>query len=329
MQDEKYLDAGILCIFCNELCDYIFIPYAHKLKNVPEYAANKEEFQDARIFLFEKESNQGKQLPCTVWESKKKVYLSEGNFNKNWGKISTLMIHAILENANELISQKDMNSHVDLSLVTTPDVDAILNEQGIIEYIQRKQDIEIQQMISKRALAMEDNSILYIFSSKDNLIHDKTCHIASTIPYWEFESSRELLKGKEICQHCKRKIYLRNALKNDAKHFALCLRMFDNGNVSTQDIFILTSEYHATLSMDKPDCINVKCGEDTWQIIMNEQGYCTLYHNNYNMINNTERYITTGYHQQNCPYSNLTDVLKYIEQYNWQKHLESRQSVAD
>jgi len=78
------------------------------------------------------------------------------------------------------------------------------------------------------------------------------------------------------------------------------------------------------LHMDTIDELIVKCNEDTWHIKMNAQGVYTLYHNNYVMVSEEERYITTGLHVQKHHPPYLPGILAYIAGYDWQKHLDSK-----
>jgi hypothetical protein len=48
----------------------------------------------------------------------------------------------------------------------------------------------------------------------------------------------------------------------------------------------------------------------------------SLWHNNYVKTSETERYITEGFHNQNVDRKKLVQILKYIEGYSWQIHLE-------
>lgn len=43
----------------------------------------------------------------------------------------------------------------------------------------------------------------------------------------------------------------------------------------------------------------------------------------------TERYITEGYHKQKVENKSLTQLLTYIENYSFVKHLEKEQQIAE
>lgn len=81
------------------------------------------------------------------------------------------------------------------------------------------------------------------------------------------------------------------------------------------------------LHMDTLDELIVKCNEDTWHIKMNGQGTYSLYHNNYVMVSDEERYITSGLHPQKHPPPYLQGILAYIQACDWQKYLEAKHAV--
>lgn len=54
-----------------------------------------------------------------------------------------------------------------------------------------------------------------------------------------------------------------------------------------------------------------------------------LWHNNYVKTGPTERYITEGYHKQKVENKSLTQLLTYIENYSFIKHLEKEHQAAE
>ena len=59
--------------FSDELEGYTFWPYSGKLKALPGYTGNEENFEDARIYLMIKEPRKLIKVPCTVWEDMRVV----------------------------------------------------------------------------------------------------------------------------------------------------------------------------------------------------------------------------------------------------------------
>lgn len=322
-------DDGTRFVFCDELEEYTFHPYVGGLKEIPGYCEDKAAFEDVRIFLIINYSGKLMKVPCNVVEEFKKIYINEGNFNKYWKLISENICRGIRRrmNSNE-VTHASMNERVDLSLVETPSRTAAICSAFTIEYKGKEIDIETQRLISKRASALEDNRIRFVYAKSDNFVHDKTCVLVDKIKYWDFGASEELPADREVCSQCKKRLYIRNAIKSDTKRFAWYLRFFEKGRVSNRVLEQFLCNNDVKLHMDSIDELVVKCNKDTWHIKMNAQGVYTLYHNNYVMVSEEERYITTGLHIQKHHPPYLPGILAYIAGYDWQKHLDSKQKVA-
>lgn len=322
----KYED-GARYVFCDELEDYTFYPYAGPLKEVPGYAEDKTAFEDVRIFLIINETGKLVKVPCNIVEAAKKIYINDGNFNKYWKLISENICRAIRRNRNVNSSEVPlvtMNERVELSLVENPSRSAKIGSNFTIEYEGRQIDIETQRLISKRASAMEDNRKRFIYAKSDHFVHDKSCQLVEKIKYWDFGALEELPEDRDFCPHCKRKILIRNAIKSDTKRFAWYVRFFEKGRVSNRVLETFLSRTDVKLHMDSIDELIVKCNEDTWHIKMNSQGTYTLHHNNYMMVSEEERYITSGFHLQKYHPPYLPGILAYIQGYDWQKHLKAK-----
>lgn len=322
----KYED-GTRYVFCDELEDYTFHPYIGPLKDIPGYSEDKTAFEDIRIFLIINATGKLVKVPCNVVETLKKIYINDGNFNKYWKLISENICRGIRLSRNLNSSEMphaSMNERVDLSLVENPSRSAEIGQAFTIEYKGKEIDIETQRMISKRASAMEDNQMRFVYAKSDQYVHDKSCQLVEKIKYWDFGALEELPKDREVCPHCKRRILIRNAIKCDTKRFAWYQRFFEKGGISNRVLEKFLCGTDVKLHMDTIDELIVKCNEDTWHIKMDSQGTYSLYHNNYVMVSDEERYITSGFHPQKHHPPYLPGILAYILAYDWQKHLESK-----
>lgn len=323
--NAAWIDDDARIVFCDELEEYTFHPYIGGLKEIPGYCDDKAAFEDARIYLVVYYSGKLVKVPCNIVENVKKIYINEGNFNKYWQLIAEGICRGIRrrQNSNE-VTYASMNEKVDLSLVENPSRTALIGANFTIEYKGKEIDIETQRLISKRASALEDNRIRFVYAKSDNFVHDKSCVLVDKIKYWDFGALEELPADRELCPQCKKKLYIRNAIKSDTKRFAWYLRFFEKGRVSNRVLEQFLCNNDVKLHMDSMDELIVKCNEDTWHIKMNTQGTYTLYHNNYVMVSEEERYITTGLHVQKHHPPYLPGILAYIAGYDWQKHLESK-----
>lgn len=320
---EQYDDVRY--VFCDELEEYTFHPYAGKLKEIPGYCEDRTAFEDVRIFLIINSTRKLVKVPCNIVEEFKKIYITDENFNKYWKLISENICRGICrrKNSND-VTHVEMNKMVDLSLVENSARIAEIGSAFTIEYKGKEIDIETQRLISRRASALEDNRIRFVYAKSDQFVHDKTCEQVAKIEYWNFGATEELPADRELCQQCKKKIFIRNAIKSDTKRFAWYLRFFEKGRVSNRILEQFLYNSDVKLHMDSMDELIVKCKEDTWRIKMNKQGTYNLYHNNYVMVSEEERYITTGFHPQKYHPPYLPGIFAYIENYDWQKHLESK-----
>lgn len=323
---ERY-DNGKRFVFCDELKGYTFCPYTGGLKSVPAYCENREVFEDAQIFLIKDISGKLIKIPCNIVESCKKIFINDGNFNKYWKRISEKLGRGMEEENNTL--QTSVNQMVDLSLLENPVRSAVINDAYVIEYKGKKQDIELQRMISKRAEAMDDCRIRFVYAKSNQLVHDKACKDVEKIPYWDFGASKELPDNRVLCPHCIRKIYIRNAIKGHAKNATWYFRFMDKGRVGTKVLERFLYDKNTKIHMDNLEELRVMHKEDTWIIRMNEQGMCRLYHNNYTILDENERYITDGFHEQKNHPMFLAWIIDYIEGYDWRKHLKTNVEITE
>ena len=321
---EKY-DDGTRYVFCDELEDYTFHPYVGPLKEVPGYNEEDIAFEDVRIFLIINATGKLVRVPCNIVEVYKKIYINDANFNKHWKLISENICRSIRRSRNlnsSEVPHVSMNERVDLTLVENSSRSAEIGRGFTIEYKGKEIDIETQRMISKRASAMEDNRMRFVYAKSDEYVHDKSCYMVEKIEYWDFGAIAELPKDREFCPYCKRRILIRNAIKCDTKKFAWYQRFFEKGRISNHVLEEFLYGTNVKLHMDTIDELIVKCNEDIWQIKINSQGIYSLYHNNYVMVSDEERYITSGFHAQKYHPPYLSGILAYIQAYDWKKHLE-------
>lgn len=66
-------------------------------------------------------------------------------------------------------------------------------------------EVATQRFISKRASAMEDNRVRFVYAKSDRFVHDKSCQLVEKIKYWDFGALEKLPEDRDFCPHCKRK----------------------------------------------------------------------------------------------------------------------------
>ncbi len=321
---NQYGDSSRI-IFCDEMVGYTIYPYICKLKEIKSQSKENAVFEDAHIYLMNHMTGTLVKVPCNIVEEEKEIYMTDGNFNKYWAIISANIWRYVNGNENHLhISQYSMNDMVNLKYAEKPPKLVRIDKNYKLEYKGVELDIETQRLISKRASALDDSKIKYIYKKSGGFVHDRSCDMVEKIGYMDFEASEELPPDRELCPRCIRQIYIRNSIKNDNKKFAWYKRFMEKGNVSFKTIKRFLSEGNVELHMDNINELQVKCHEDTWIIKLNDNGKYKLYHNNYVMVNETERYITSGFHLQKCHHTTVSAMLEHIEKYSWEKHLETK-----
>lgn len=306
-------------VFSDELTDYTFFPYVN-VRNIPQ------DLEEINLSLYMEENDKLIQFPCIYDAQRKEIYLTVTDFNKYWREIYRRIYkatHAAAITVNELTNEK-MNDMVDLSLLETATRSAFINQTFQIEYKGKEIDIDTQRLISKKAYALENPEIKFVYSSQNSYIHDKSCSFVNDIAPKHFGALEKLPEDRTLCQRCAKKIYIRNAIQNDNKNFAMYLHFFDKGRVGFRLIEQFLWHDKAKIYMPERNVMQVVYKEDTWIIRMHDKGKCTLEHNNYAIIENTDRKMLSGFHPQKCSHTYLPGMIRYIQEYDWKEHLELR-----
>lgn len=312
-------------VFCDELEEYTFYPYVNKLKNIPEYTELKPYLKPVNMFLYYEEQEKIVKVQCHLVESQKRLYITEGNFNKYWKKISEDICKGISKKTNSLkVTHCSINKRVDVSLLNTETRTAKVDNSFKIKYKGKPIDIEKQRLISKRASAMDNHKMRFVYAKSNPVIHDKNCKEVRKIQNDDFEVVEELPVEATLCKHCRRKIYIRNAIKYDTKHFDWYFHFFDKAQISNDVLERFLYKGGAKLHMDTPDVLYVEYKEDRWRLEPTDRKRkYLLYHNNYTILNDNERYIEDSFHKQSQNIDKVADWFWYIEGYDWRIHLQS------
>lgn len=326
---DAFGDDGCRYLFGEELIDYKIVPYRGRISDIKDFEHFAQEFEDAYIMVSIEYVGDMKKVPCKLLEQKKRVYLTEMQFNAYWKLISDgiskgLMLHS-QNMAQGLHLYNNTEQYVDLSFYETDTKSAVIKNYKIA-IIGKQADDRLRILAAKRASAMDNKKLLFVYSASDRIVHDKSCDLVRQISDKDFRACETLPKQTVLCDKCKLKMSIRKAVGDDFRRYAAYERMFEKGKVCYEDIDELISGYHAKLHMEGPNIMEVSCNDDTWKIVLDEDDTFSLLHNNYVMVSDTERYISGGYHLQKYhPYA-LTDIIRYIETYNWQIHLEAKRA---
>ncbi len=165
-----------------------------------------------------------------------------------------------------------------------------------------------------------DSFIRYIGDSTTNVMHDKLCIKVDEIPESDRITLNELDKTMKICHNCRRKIYIRNAIKDD-DNFSWYLDFFDAANYGTSRLrgFIYMRGVELLKISDIE--LQIKYKEDTWIAVYVKRNRYKLFHNSYVFTSKYDRRIIPGkFHVQKKDPMRLTDLLRYIAMYDWEGH---------
>lgn len=308
-----------------ELPEYTILPYRGRLKDL---APGGEMPDNAYINVINLDASTRKLLPVYADSNEKRIYMEEKNFNAHWKKIMEAIFQEkrllAFKGKAPMPSYSDIADQVDLSLYEDERRSAVIQNHQI-KIIGKPPSEESRILQSKRASAMDNKKIRYVYSTTNQFVHDKACPLVKNIADKDFRASEELPRERTLCLLCNKMMYIRKGCGDDFKNYDRYQKFFQRGRVEVEEIGKLVNEYQAVIHMEDLDTMWIKCGEDQWKLCLTPNGRVTLLHNNYTIINDTERYISGGFHNQNLlPESPVTGVLHYIEGYTWEGHLAAQ-----
>lgn len=312
-----------LFLWGEELTDKRLYIYPGKIRNIPGYHTFSNRLVNCGLITINQKKEQKMSCTSTRYdELTKTIYITENNFNSLWAllkKSIALGIQITAQSGNICSIQSPKDILILDGLQRTGSTPILKNNR--IVYRAKERSPEELRLAAARQSALDNQKNLYFYSKSSGYVHDRLCGHLKSISPEEFTGSDTFPEGREYCPHCIRQIFIRIGCAPNAKEIPVCSRIFAQYNVGTSQIRRFVEEegmrFHAkTLSE-----MTVTCGEDTW-IISLEDGKGKLWHNNYVRISPKERYITQGFHLQKLSKgSTLHQILKYIANYSWQKHL--------
>ena len=323
---RKYYDFDVF-VWGETMTDKKFVIYPKKLKEMGGYDLLKDNLEPCGLVLIE--ARKREYIHCisaTLDMQTGNVYIAEKVFNSVWG--------IFRKSVNTGIGI--MRERLDPCSIAKPEDILILDHlqrpgsrpvlcNNVIKYEPRELTEEERHVNSRKQSLIDNAKMLYYYSEESGYYHDKECVVVKEMSPYEIVASEKIPEGRKVCPKCQRKVFFRKSCYPNTKQIPICDRIFKNNGVSLKliEYYVMTSEmrFHAT----DLDVLQVVGAEDTWLIKGLNEGKLELWHNNYVRTSPTERYITNGYHNQNVERVTLGQMLKYIEGYSWQKHLEAEQ----
>ena len=165
-------------------------------------------------------------------------------------------------------------------------------------------------------------SIRFVGQKSTHIVHDKTYARVKEISEDDIVGLDELDKSMQICTRCQKKVYIRNAIKDD-ENFAWYVDFFDRANYGKSHMKGFIYLKRVELAKISNKALKLKYKDDTWIVIYEKRNRYYLFHNDYIATSVDDRCIIPGkYHYQMKDPMRLKDAFRYIALYDWEGHFE-------
>ena len=168
---------------------------------------------------------------------------------------------------------------------------------------------------------MSDETVKYIYSEKESILHDKHCLYAKEIPDSDLFYEKQYLPSMKQCPKCALRAYISSGAK-DSQNISMYLKLFKQFQIKLKQI----RHMYIDCGMQTeafPNMMMVWDREDAWKIQpIRGRGQVCLYHNNYHINEEGKRVFDKGFHIQSEYLSRTTidKALEAIETYSYSKH---------
>lgn len=347
LYNKTHLD---LFLWGEDLADKRLIPYAGKLKDLPAYDTFSDRLIDCGLIVINpSKTNPMRCITSRFDEFSGRIYITEDIFNSIWRPLRRSVLLGIRlaeqtkpDSSNDSVKKPETNADLYSSRrpVLRPEDIVVLDylhrtkslpvfENHRIIYKPKALTMEEKRLLSARQSALDNRKNLYFYSRAGGEVHDRDCYLLKNISNADFIGSEEHPEDLPDCPHCFRTLLLRIGCYPNAKEIPFCNRIFTTFGLRTGQLnrYVTTEgiRFHARSLAE----LTVTHGEDTW-LIKIEDAHLHLWHNNYVKTSETERYLTSGFHDQGVEADkNLKKILNYIVGYTWQKHLEAEKMVEE
>lgn len=313
-------------IWGEDLIDYKIKLYMDGKESIPEFMTNREEYSVVGVVAVNPKVSGMVRIVSGVYSSKEKtVYLKDRSFGEFWVALKKSISVGINNNPEKcrLNGIKKPEDLIELNLLNKGLEEAYFDE-GIIKYRQIKPESAKALENANRQRIMSNPKLVYVYSKTGKRVHDKTCAEIKFIADHNLRGRETFPEGRAWCPECQRIGLIRTGCENFQKQIPICNRFLNMHHVSTETIEEIVEagvRFHAT----DLKCLRVLGHEDSWEIRVSEDG-CSLWHNNYVRISSNERYITSGFHNQGLDDFSVSNMLRFIGNYSWEKHLASEEA---
>ena len=185
----------------------------------------------------------------------------------------------------------------------------------------------VSQAQRKRASLMDNRKMLYAYSSKHRVLHDRDCPKVRGISDKHFRMTSEFLKGMSLCAECQNRIYIRHGIGDDWRRIADYERFFNRMELQTQDLFSLFIGNDARVKWIDFNTLEVRVHHDTWRVVQRGE-QVELWHNNYWRLENHERSMERKFHlQSSCVLKRAWQLFRDVCTYSYEKFHAQEEAV--
>ncbi len=315
--------------WAEEFASYRFAAFVSKSAN---FKNDKKAGRVRRFGVLFETKNPDKPISCCaayINEESQTLYLDEGTINKCWKHIARNVRRAKMKlkreeelKAGEVVatSEEYIPVNIDLSALATE------KRKPHIKKYQVKYEVippskEIIALQSKKQHLLDDKKMRYYFESDGKTYHDRDCPVIKSMKPDHFMASADIPEGYSPCQVCGQKMLLRIACDPYMKQIPNVAWFLNQYKIGQKRLANYVREGMKFRSESQSELVVIG-KEDSWIIKRLDGGNLQLWHNNYQRLSESERYISGGYHYQKVKGRSLVMMLDYIGRYTWERHLE-------
>lgn len=321
---EKRFSADIF-VWGEELIDKKLIVYPKKLHDISGYKDVEKYLASCAIILIDMEKEDCLNgIYCMIDMNSGNIYISESAFNGAWEMLKKSVktgIRIALKNGGSPISEPEDILIFDHLMRTGS---APILEKDRIKYIQKELTKEERFRNSRKQSLIDNPRMLYFYADGGRYFHDKECEEIKYILPEQFRAS-DMIPDKEMCPKCRRMICLRKACFPNTKQIPFCNKILTEHKIKDWKLQYFVMDAGLKFHAETLDEMQVTGREDKWIVKGLRNGKLELWHNNYVRTGPADRYITEGYHIQILEAQTLLQILYYIQNYSFAKHLEHEQ----
>jgi hypothetical protein len=194
------------------------------------------------------------------------------------------------------------------------------------ELVQRTEEKPFAMSMYRQRI-MSDQRVRYIYSEKDNVIHDKSCRRTREIDDKDLFYSENYMPQLHQCRECAMRAYI-HAGARDYNNYRVYEQLFERLHLWET----LARHMYIECGMQTRAYSNVLTiwdREDTWKVEpIDSSGTARLLHNNYHVGKDGSRVFDKGFHVQSeyLSHSGIGAIIHAIETYSFENH---RQMVQE